>query len=497
MKSETSSVINGISRNERLRNGIFFTSEHLVSEILTFFDFSTIHRVIDSAAGSGNFLIPIAEKYPHIECYGIEKHPEVFNKSKKLLQRYSRIHYFQGDILTDSFHIPPCDLYLGNPPFINFTDLPEDYRKRIRPLWQKYLNIPGGFSLLLGSSRADISQLIFQKTLEDYLTPGGQLGVILPDSLLWGDSSMGGFQQTLDFSIKQLKETPNQNAFDGTNRSSFYLIGTRGEKTEYPLPFFRNNGTKEYITPHKGKWQISGSIQQQSPEHWRGHYQARQGLNTLGANKVFFFKEKPPLEDELLHPLLRSSDVFRWGSAPRSWCLLPYRDGKLLARESLAAEYPASWAYLQSHQPLLEQRKSRFAQKNWQALFGIGAYSFAPFRVTWRALGARKMEAAVISRGMANQSMHCFIPVVNQEEAFYLAGILNSPSIDRELKSCTKAGSMSFGQPGILSRLTLPPFEETGATGKQISHLSRKLHEGPDKKKEEELFKLAAKLLKA
>lgn len=495
--SDTNSVMKGISRNERLRNGIFFTSLELVKEIQSHIHFDGIKSVIDSAAGSGHFLISLAEQYPDIDFYGVEKHSGVYQKSKRKLQQFPNIHYFCGDILTDTFPIPRCDLYLGNPPFINFTDLEKEYRERIRPLWQKYLKLQGGFSLLLGHSRADISQLIFQKTLEDYLNPGAQLGVILPDSLLWGDASMGGFQKTQGFSIKLIKETPDQNAFDGTNRNSFYVVGKKGEETQFPVTFIRKNGKTEYINREEGKWRIGKKETSLLPGHWKGHYRARQGINTLGANKIFFFKEKPDLEDDLLYPLLRSSDLYRWGSNPQSWCLVPYRDGELLDIEILEEDYPETWKYLQNHKSLLKARKSRFAQKHWHALFGIGPYSFAPYRVTWRALGARKMEAAVVSRGMANQSMHCFIPCRKQDEAYYLAGLLNSPIMGKEIQACTKAGSMSFGQPGILSRLHLPPLAETKEKGIAIAKLSRKLHHRWNPSQEEELFTLIAQLLEA
>jgi len=486
-------LMNRLSRRERLEGGIFFTQAPLVDRICRHFDFSQIHRVIDSAAGSCNFLIPLAEKYPHIEFYGVEKHPRVFRDVEKKLSTYPNLHYFQGDILLDDFPIPPCDLYLGNPPFVNFTDLPEDYREKIRPLWQQNLELPRGFSLLLGHSRADIAQLIFQYTLNTYLTPRGQFGVILPDTLLRGDSAQAGFQQCSGFAPRIIEEIDQNDAFYGTSRPSFFMIGEKGRKAEFPIPCISPEGIRQQLWNRRGKWVLGDGAQW--PDSWLGNYQARQGINTLGANKIFFFKEKPDLEEELLFPLLKSSDVRMWESRPEAWVLLPYKEGKLFSEEDLQMHFPRSWKYLNQHKETLSQRKSRFARKHWYALFGIGPYTFAPYRVTWRALGARSMAAAVVQRGIPNQAMHGYIPLQSEKEAHYLAGLLNSRIIQQEILGLTRAGSKSFGQPGIISRLPLPLYSETDTRCLNISALAEENSRNPQKKASESLHQCCKEFL--
>ncbi|MDA3852157.1 MAG: methyltransferase domain-containing protein, partial [Spirochaetaceae bacterium] len=146
-----------LSRETRIRQGIFFTSPDLVQEISRQIDFSSVESVIDSAAGSGNFLVPLAQQYPHIQFYGIEKNPQVFQQAQHRCKELKNIHFFQGDVLLDTFPIPPCNVYLGNPPFINYIDLDPQYREQIKHISEMNLDLKKDFSLILGNSRADIA----------------------------------------------------------------------------------------------------------------------------------------------------------------------------------------------------------------------------------------------------------------------------------------------------------------------------------------------------
>lgn len=482
-----------LSREERLQEGIFFTRPGLVEEIVCHFDYTDIKHVLDSAAGSGNFLIPLAKANPQIEFYGIERNPAIYKETLGKVKNIGNIHYFQGDCLLEEFPIPPCDLYLGNPPFVNHSDLLPEYREQIQPLWYRYLDIPRDFSLLLGKSRADIAQLIFQVTVERYLKPQGQIGVVLPDSLLWGKSAAMGFQKSRGFSILKLVEIPEDNAFEGTRRSSFYVIGRKGEKTSYPIYYQNREGEEGRVELRQGHWQLSQKEQKTWPDEWFGFYRARQGINTLGANRVFFFQEKPDLEEELIFPLLTSSDINPWEASPKKWCLLPYRKGRLIPAEILEKKYPRAWKYLHSCRDFLRARKSRFAQKNWYGLFGIGPYTFAPYRVTWRALGAKKMQAAVVTQGIPNQAMHGYIPLENAAEAFYVTALMNNSLFQEEILQMCRCGSKSFGQPGIISRMPLPPFQEGNPQQGEIAEISESLHRVGDPEKADQLDKLVRK----
>ena len=57
--------------------------------------------------------------------------------------------------------------------------------------------------MLLGDSRGDISQLIFYITVDRYLKDSGQIGVVLPNSLIKGNSASAGFRDFKNIKVKK------------------------------------------------------------------------------------------------------------------------------------------------------------------------------------------------------------------------------------------------------------------------------------------------------
>ena len=457
---DISSIENLIDRKTKREEGIFFTAPHVVEEICGRFDFSQIGSVVDTAAGSCNFLLPLARRFPEKEFYAVERNPAVFAALESAVASVDNLHCFRGDILLDEFPIPPCDLYLGNPPFVNYTDLPEPYRDRIKPLWTGYMPVRKGFSLLLGESRSDVAALVFYHSVHSYLRAGGLFGVILPNSLVKGNRASESFREFRGITVDRIVDIPHADAFLHTSRACFYIMGKKGGETSYPLPYEKEGG-EGFLIKKNGLLIEEDLVLEKGSD-----YPIRQGINTLGANKIFFFDEKPDLEDDLVHPLLRSGDVGENRALPSRWVLLPYlSSGELLDEKTLAADYPRTWKYLVASKRKLEKRKSRFARKNWYALFGIGPYTFAPYKVVWRAMGAKRLEAAVTSDAIPNQAMHGYIACESPGEADYLCNLLNSEEIRRMAALLSETRSRSFAQPGTMKLLPLKKYGGDRPTG--------------------------------
>lgn len=90
--------------------------------------------------------------------------------------------------------------------------------------------------------------------------------------------------------------------------------------------------------------------------------------------------EAVDVEPEVLYPLFKSAGLHR-GLAPERVLLLPQRSpAEDPAR--LAAEAPRAWAYLRRHRPRFDARKSSIYRNRPRfSVFGVGDYSFAPWKV--------------------------------------------------------------------------------------------------------------------
>jgi hypothetical protein len=114
------------------------------------------------------------------------------------------------------------------------------------------------------------------------------------------------------------------------------------------------------------------------------------------------------------------------------------------------------------------------------AMFGIGPYTLAPFRVTWKRM-ASDMVAAVMgqwgtpygAKPIIPTETTAFIPVDDEAEAHFLAAILNSVPIRLYIRTFSAPGR-GFGAPAILNHIALPRFDPSLKEHHDLSELGRR-----------------------
>jgi hypothetical protein len=136
------------------------------------------------------------------------------------------------------------------------------------------------------------------------------------------------------------------------------------------------------------------------------------------------------LEEDHLFPMLKSSELAN-GTVrrPQRWMLVPQRSiNEDTARIKKTA--PKTWAYLQAHAGLLDARASVIYRKRPQfAIFGIGAYSLAPYKVAISGFYKKLQFVALGSfagKPILLDDTAYFIACQSEAESSYLAGLLNS-----------------------------------------------------------------------
>jgi methylase of polypeptide subunit release factors len=88
----------------------------------------------------------------------------------------------------------PFDLVAGNPPWINWESLPDDYRQQTAPLWQTYgLFSHTGLRARLGSAKDDLSVLMLYVAADRYLKPNGKLGFVITQTIFKTEGGGAGF----------------------------------------------------------------------------------------------------------------------------------------------------------------------------------------------------------------------------------------------------------------------------------------------------------------
>jgi hypothetical protein len=136
------------------------------------------------------------------------------------------------------------------------------------------------------------------------------------------------------------------------------------------------------------------------------------------------------IEDECIYPLLKGSDVAKGNvSHPKHAVIVTQKEtGQDTAY--LALTVPRTWQYLCDHAaPLDSRRSSIYRRRPRFSVFGIGGYSFAPWKVAISALHKKLQFSAVGSyqgKPIILDDTCYHLSCVRSEEAELLATLLNS-----------------------------------------------------------------------
>ena len=284
------------------------------------------------------------------------------------------------------------DYVVGNPPWINWESLPNDYRQSTAPLWQKYdLFRHKGYKAKLGGGKDDVSILMTYVAHDAFLVEGGRLGFVITQSVF---KTVGGGEGFRSFEYEangakwylpplRVHDLSDFQPFEGaSNRTAVLIVGKEKRAFSYPVSYTvwkktvrgkiaselqlhevreATARTKLAAQPIRTQLKTSSWLtasKQALPGIQKvignSDYKANEGVNTGGLNGCFWIrvveelpsgellienlynagKIKVPqvqavIEPDLVYPLLRGRDVQRWQAVPSAHTILANRTDKL------------------------------------------------------------------------------------------------------------------------------------------------------------------------
>jgi hypothetical protein len=491
--------------------------------------------VLDPTMGTGNLLEALVaaaledghspEDLPAGNLYGVELRPShIEDFLRRIGERYGifppRANFTAGDLLFLE-QTPVCDLLLGNPPWLNFTDLPAEYKERVKQKFIDYGLVKNLRDVLLGGSRIEFAALIAVKALSENLRPRGEAVFFLPLSLILNDGANSRFRtgrtggRTGDggFSIEKVYDLSGENVFPGVT-TRYGLFHIRKDKTqEFPVPFIEEHAGGRRIlqlrpfpgpsdpwitfdgdgTGGTGDGGLPGGFPGGpfEPIEVPGESLPRQGINTSGANDLFFFEdcreypEYPGTEDvfdaelqadsvcrlsnsvqkdvllpkKYVHPLITAANFRENDLIPRKWVFIPHGiDGRPLGPEVVEGD-PLLADYLGRHRDRLCRRKGvlingHIKKGRYWALLGVGPYCFFPWKIVWQAYGVREFTPKIFpGTWQGNQSLQCYMPFRDKSVCAEVWKLLGDGRASAFLKAAKMEGTMNWAQPGKIKRL--------------------------------------------
>jgi hypothetical protein len=475
------------------------------------------------------------------------------------------------------------DYIVGNPPWVNWENLPDRYRDQTKALWLRYglfwsvaqLKRQGKqvMSVILGSGKKDIAALMTYVVCDHLLKTGGRLGFVITQSLLKTAGAGQGFRR---FRIGQgrrrdqllcvlhVDDMVALQPFEGASNRTAVMVLEKGKPTTYPVPYtvwrkvgrkrFTYDSTLDEVTQATKRLNfVAEPVDPKDPTSpWltarpralkalrkvlgKSDYEAHEGVNTGGANAVYWVDivyKRPdglvvvrnntegakvkvdevtePIEPDLLYPLLRGRDVQRWKAEPSAWILMVQDPEKRRGydEEWMQTNYPYTYGYLKRFEEVLRERaafKRYFTRKDkngrivetgpFYSMFDVGIYTFAPWKVVWTRLA--QIEAAVVglheSKPVVPQETVTLVECSNAEEAHYICALVNSSPFQFAAVSYSQEGGKSMGSMHILEHIRIPCYEQKNPVHRRLSELSQEAHEAAKAGDESRLHEIEAEI---
>lgn len=455
--------------------------------------------VFDPTMGRGNLLAALIQiglnsglsvkQMPTHTLHGNELNSVLYKEALDRFKKDFELDMRSNFTNSDFFELEPTEysIIFGNPPWMNFTDLPLEYKTKLKSVFIEYDLVEDTKKLLLGGSRVDIAALVIQKAIADFLEPDGHAYFFQPLSLLLNDGAHDSFRRYhvkgIDFSIEAVYDFNEISVFPDVSTRHGLVHYQKNKKARFPITYFRNSENTWIEQRAAPILSITGPLSvfnndapsplfNFKPIQLRKSATPRQGINTSGANRIFFFSSYEDVDAEtcrlnktillpkqFVFPLLVSANFKDASSPPMKWVLLPYtRNGKPLDLKGIR-KHTLLWDYLQLNKSVLSSRKGKMIETwkdrgYWWALLGVGKYNFAKHKVVWEAYGRKTFEPMIFSgRWQANQSLQAYIPLNTKKEALRIRKALKNPVIEHYLHSLKMDGTMNWAQPGKIRKL--------------------------------------------
>ncbi len=181
-------------------------------------------------------------------------------------------------------------------------------------------------------------------------------------------------------------------------------------------------------------------------------------LKHTGSGYFNGFNEKCDIEEDYLYPLLKSSDIGNGRCKPRKHVIVP-QHRTTDDTYKIQSEAPKTWEYLKRYMNILDNRKSIIYKNRPRfSIFGIGDYSFAPWKVAVSGLYKKPKFVVVgpeyLKPVMLDDTCY-FLPVAKRETAEVICELLNSYECISFLESLVFFDSKRPVNIDILNRINI------------------------------------------
>jgi SAM-dependent methyltransferase len=436
----------------------------------------------------------------------------------------------------------PFDCIVGNPPWINWEHLPDQYRSELQTLWRE---MQAGGPVYLGK-KWDISLLMAQVVMTHLLKPGGRLGFVITQSAF--KTNLGGrdfrkfrLPDQTPVRVLHVDDMVSLQPFEGASNRTAVMVLEKGKATRYPVPYtlwrkvrgkrFTYDSTLEevmratrrlnfYAEPvdpsdPTSPWLTARPKALKAIRKVLGNsdYEAHAGAYTGGANAVYWVDivhKRPnglvvvrnitegakvkveevtePIEGDLLYPLLRGRNVQRWRAEPSAYIIMTYLEAesgpRVIEPSEMERRYPNTLRYLRRFESVLKRRTDyrHYFEPSGKPFYAMMPRpgSFAPWKVVWREV-SHTLDAAVAGPFDGKPTVPDHTLILIDCASKEEAHYICAALNSAAARLSVQAYIVLHPDPHILEHIRIPRFNPKDPVHRRLAELSKRAHEAAKK----------------
>lgn len=359
--------------------------------------------------------------------------------------------------------VTPFDYVIGNPPWVRWGYLADEYREATNRLWVEYgLFSLRGMAARLGGGEKDFSMLFLYACADMYLKETGRLGFVITQEVFKAKGAGEGFRRFrlredgICLKVIKAADLVTVKPFEGAANKTAMIILDKGAETAYPVPYTlwrKNKGvgkidtamplidvlqltTREELQAmpvghSTSAWQTVAAGQEGALAKVRGEsaYKAYRGASTEPYGVFWLkFKDMSPdgllvvenlpelgkrdirkldaalLEPDLVYPALRGKDIRRWQARPEIYVLIVQdpdtREGYPESR--MKVDWPETYSYLLNFKDDLLSRGSRTIRDLAERTVFYTMYGIGPYTFDTYKVVWKRMASELVATVIAS-----------------------------------------------------------------------------------------------
>jgi hypothetical protein len=444
--------------------------------------------VIEPTCGLGSFLFSALKTFPGAEVFrGYEINPDHIRQVRSRAVSSDKLSVIEADFFKTNWEeelkpLPSPVLVLGNPPWVTNAELMSCVSTNLPAKWN--FNNERGIDALMGKSNFDICEWMMIRLLKALQAAGGTLAMLCKTSVA-RKAFVYAWKHRIPVKSASIYKIDAMEIFQAATDACLVIFETGGggicrecavfedvdSTASKPIAIASDGSLVADANAYKKRRNLMGA----SAFEWRSgvkHDCAKiMDLSKAGGGYVNGFGSVVDIEDCHVYPALKSSDIASGQIEPRRFMIVTQEKVGQNTFE-IKTRAPKTWQYLMDNKALLDRRGSVIYKTQPPfAVFGIGEYTFAPWKVAISGFYKKLSFVTVGSMGgkpIVLDDTCYFLPCATRAQAQSLCAMLNS-DVAREFfnafafwdskRPITKDLLMRLDMDALAAELGVPPIE--------------------------------------